>query len=153
MLEENSLYYNFLDVLRLHHCRMQVLLDSIGIYPGQPPFLFLLGKQEGLSQKELAKILQITPATLAVTVKRMEKAGLVTRKQDEKDQRVFRVYLTEEGKEKVQKAKEIMGNVEEDCFGKLSEEEKEQLSTLLTKVAINLKQINETEHRRPSCSR
>src|SRR5690606_33080780 len=73
-------------------------IQEYGLYPGQPSLLFSLAKREGQSQKELAEELEIKPATLTVMLNRMEKNGLVRRAPDEQDQRVSRIYLTDEGR-------------------------------------------------------
>ena len=136
MINKDSLYFTYLGTLRLHHYRMQLLLDEIGIYPGQPQLLFILSKREGMSQREISEILKITPATLTVMLKRMEKVDLIGREQDEKDQRILRVYITEKGKSITKKAKDAMEKIEEDCFGNFSEEEKHKLKELLNKMKI-----------------
>lgn len=147
MLDKNSLHFTYLETLRLYHYRTQILLDEIGIYPGQPPLLFLLNKKEGRSQKELADMLRIAPATLTVMLRRMEKAGLVERKQDEKDQRILRVYLTEKGRVMTKKAKGVIREIEKDCFGNFNEEEKEKLQELLNKMRANLEEVNKKRGR------
>lgn len=137
-LDRNSLYFSFLEVQRLHYYLTHVLLDKISVYPGQPPMLFILNKNNGISQKELAEKLKVKPATITVMLKRMEKANMVVRKQDTEDQRISRVYITEEGREVCKKAVEVMKDVELECFGSLSEEEKEKLKGLLDKMKYNL---------------
>jgi len=112
-INRDSLYYIFLEILRLHYYRSHVLLEEIGVYHGQPPMLFILNKTDGQSQKELATILGVTPATITVMLKRMEKSNLVIRKQDDEDQRISRVYITEEGKEIANKAKQVMNDIDE----------------------------------------
>ena len=52
-----------------------------------------------LSQREIAEKLRIKPPTVNVTVQRLEKAGFLCRKADEKDQRISRIYLTEKGRQ------------------------------------------------------
>ena len=147
MHNRNSLYFTYLETLRLYHYRTQTLLDEIGIYKGQPPLLFLVSKREGRSQREIAEILRITPATLTVMIKRMEKADLLKRVQDPKDQRVLRVYLTEKGKDITEKAKGVMDEIEKDCFGNFTEEEKEILQGLLNKMKVNLEEVNKDRRR------
>ena len=39
-------------------------MQELGIYPGQIPVLGLVAKKDGLSQRELAKILNIKPPTV-----------------------------------------------------------------------------------------
>lgn len=145
IIDRNSLYYVFLEIQRLHYYRSHKLLDEIGIYHGQPPMLFILNKKDGQSQKELADRLNVKPSTITVMLGRMEKSGLVERRQDDEDQRVSRVYITEEGKNVCEKAKEVMKNLEEECFGNLSSEEKIILRRLLLQIRDNLQAANHKE--------
>ena len=101
-----------------------------------------MNKKEGRSQRELAEALRIAPATLTMMLKRMEKADLVKRVQDEKDQRILRVFLTERGREITKKAKEVIGEIEDDCFGNFTDMEKENLKELLKKMKVNLEEVN-----------
>lgn len=137
-IKRDSLYYIFLEVLRLHYYRTHVLLDEIGVYPGQPPMLFILNKKDGQSQKEIAKTLNLKPSTITVMLKRMENANVVIRKPDPNDQRISRVYLTDEGRAICKKAVEVMKVIEEESFGNFSGEEKELLKKLLLKMKDNL---------------
>ena len=81
-------------------------MQELGIYPGQIPVLGLLAHRDGLSQKEIAERLRIKPPTVNVTVQRLEKAGFLYRKADEKDQRISRIYLTEKGHKAKEKGME-----------------------------------------------
>jgi DNA-binding MarR family transcriptional regulator len=141
-INKDSLYYIFLEILRLHYYRSHVLLEEIGVYHGQPPMLFILNKADGQSQKELARILGVTPATITVMLKRMEKSNLVLRKQDDEDQRISRVYITEEGKEIANKAKQVMNDIDQECFGNFTVEEKIILRRLLMQMRDNLSTAN-----------
>ena len=58
----------------------------------------LLYKNDGMSQKEMARALNLSPATMTVTLKRMEKAGLVLREMDEHDQRIQDHVFLDAGK-------------------------------------------------------
>lgn len=88
----------FARVVRLYYSRMQAQLAEVGLYRGQPPIMALLHKRDGMSQKEMARALNLSPATMTVTLKRMERAGLIEREMDGRDQRILRVHLSEEGK-------------------------------------------------------
>lgn len=136
--QAKSPYHIFHQVIGLHHYRTHQLLENQGVYPGQPPLLFALHKENGQSQRELSQKLGVQPATVTMMVKRMTKAGLIERKQDKEDQRVSRVYLTKEGEETRKRMAIIMGQIENECFGSLSEEEKETLKVLLCKMKENI---------------
>lgn len=60
--------------------------------------LFYLGKDSELSQKELAKLMNIKGSTVARLVDRLEIGGYVKRKKDIKDRRITNLELTYEGK-------------------------------------------------------
>ncbi|HHX60909.1 MAG TPA: winged helix-turn-helix transcriptional regulator [Epulopiscium sp.] len=136
--QKNSPYHIFHQVIGLHHYRTHQLLDNQGAYPGQPPLLFALHKQDGQSQKELSEKLGIQPATITMMVKRMVKAGLIEKKQDQEDQRVSRIYLTKEGKDTRERVAIIAKKIEEECFSSLTDEDKEVFGKLLIKMRENL---------------
>lgn len=145
IINKDSLYYLFLEIQRLHYYRTHVLLEEIGVYHGQPPMLFILNKKDGQSQKELAEWLNIKASTITVMLNRMEKANLVMRKQDTEDQRISRVYITEEGREVCKKASDVMKNLEDECFGNFTVEEKVILRRLLMQMKDNLLVANDVE--------
>lgn len=145
IINKDSLYYLFLEIQRLHYYRTHVLLDEIGVYHGQPPMLFILNKKDGLSQKEIGDILKVKASTITVMVTRMEKAGIVERRQDSEDQRVSRVYITEEGRKLCKKANGVMKNIEAECFGNFSVEERIILKRLFMQIKDNLLVVNDVE--------
>ena len=59
--------------------------------------LEVLGRGGGLSHRELAGALGITPATLTPVVDELERAGEVRRERDRDDRRVVRLSITPEG--------------------------------------------------------
>ncbi|ABW20210.1 MarR family winged helix-turn-helix transcriptional regulator [Alkaliphilus oremlandii] len=137
--DPNSLQHIFAQVIRLYHQRTQGLLDKVGVYPGQPFLLFALVHMNGQSQKDLAEKLNIKASTIATMVKRMEKVGLIERRQDPVDQRVSRVYITEEGKKVCEEVMKIKETISQETFCNFTEEEQLLLRRLLMQVHENLK--------------
>lgn len=128
----------FIRAAKKHFHTRYALLQDVDIHPGQPPLLFALSKKDGQIQKDLAAQLHIQAATLTVMLNRMEKNGLVERRTDERDQRVTRVYLTEQGREVKEKVSEAINRMEAICFRNFSESEKEQFSNMLQRMIDNL---------------
>ena len=137
-MNKDSLYFTFLEVSRLHHYRTHVLLDEIGLYHGQPPMLFILNKEDGQSQTELASKLNLKAPTITVMLRRMEKTGLVVRKQDNQDQRISRVYITDKGRQVCDEAIKVAKKIEQEFFERITEEEKTILRRLLMQMKENL---------------
>lgn len=114
---------------------------DMGIHPRQIPMLKILSRRDGVSQSELCKMLCIKPSTVTVSLKRMEKMELVRREQDQRDQRVIRVYLTGKGKEIVRQTKEVLKDYEKTMITGLSEAEICLLRRMLEQIRSNLEQI------------
>lgn len=139
------MYGLFHQVIRLHFQQVHAALEPLGLYPGQPPVLFVLAKKSGLKQRELAKHLHIQPATLTVMLKRMESSGFVSRSPDPQDQRVSRVYLTDKGRELCQTVRAAFASMEQKYFGALTPEDKEKMKEGLTLVRDRLLEQSQDE--------
>ena len=63
--------------------------------------LFRLRKQEGLSQVDLADVLELQPISLVRLLDRLVDAGLLERRHDPKDRRANRLFLTARGRQLV----------------------------------------------------
>jgi DNA-binding MarR family transcriptional regulator len=69
--------------------------------------MLLLWEKDGRSVNELGQPLMLDSGTLTPLLKRMEKAGFVTRARDERDERVTRIFLTDNGRSLRAKAETI----------------------------------------------
>ena len=79
----------------------QALLERIaplGIVPGQFPALLALWEKDGITQKELVARLDIEQATMANTLTRMERDGLIRRTKHPSDARAQQIWLTARAK-------------------------------------------------------
>ena len=70
-----------------------------GLYFGQLPILWYIGENKGCTQREIAEALGVTPASIALSTKRMQKAGLLDKQTDAQDLRCNRLSLTQKGLE------------------------------------------------------
>ena len=91
---ESSLGYlvNHLGRLLAHGLREQIA--PYGVVPGQFAQLLALYETDGITQAELCARVQIEQPTMANTLARMQRDGLITRTPDPVDQRRSRVWLT-----------------------------------------------------------
>jgi DNA-binding MarR family transcriptional regulator len=110
-------------------------------YDAQPPqnlVLDALAEQDGLTPGQLARLLQVAGPTAVKMAQRMEANGLVSRRRDDPDERLVRVYLTERGRE-IQRpiAKEIR-EVARTATRGLSAEQRSALYAGLNQIRSNL---------------
>ncbi|MCW0001209.1 MarR family transcriptional regulator [Pararhizobium sp. YC-54] len=80
--------------------------QKLGFAPGQFPVLLELWSEEGLTQKQLLDRLDIEQATMANTLARMERDGLVLRKKHPTDKRAQQIFLTVKARDMEREAKE-----------------------------------------------
>ncbi|WP_262312110.1 MarR family winged helix-turn-helix transcriptional regulator [Acidiphilium sp. AL] len=64
-----------------------------GMNRAQWAMLLKLARHPGLSQKDLAELLEVEPMTVARLTDRLEARGLVERRADPNDRRIWRLHL------------------------------------------------------------
>lgn len=74
------------------------VLEPLGLTHPQYLVMLALWSEDGRSAGDLAATLALEPATLSPLLKRLEAAGLVTRRRSETDERVLRIELTDAGR-------------------------------------------------------
>ena len=80
--------------------------QKLGFAPGQFPVLLELWSEEGLTQKQLIDRLDIEQATMANTLARMERDGLIVRRRHPTDKRAQQIFLTDRARAMEEEAKE-----------------------------------------------
>ncbi len=113
---------------------------ELDLSPGQPKVLSRLRYQEGYLQKDLAALCHVEPATMVVLLSNMEKRGMIRKEVDHVSggKRAYRIYLTEEGRRLAEQVDRVVEEIEQKSFAGFTEEEKDQLITLLGRMTENL---------------
>lgn len=111
-----------------------------------PHVLFMLQKAsakgaDAMTQKEIADFFGIAPASAAVSLKRMEHAGLVNRVTDETDQRRNRITLTEKGKRQADACKRAIYDLHTLLVKGFDENEKQNLCVYYERMIDNMKTL------------
>jgi len=90
---QRDLMFLLHDVARLIRVDADKRAREHGMTRAQWGILIWLERQPGLSQKELAEILEVEPITVARLIDRLEGRGMVERRPDPKDRRIWRLHL------------------------------------------------------------
>ena len=135
---EESLNYQLIQVMKEHRQRAEEALSQLGLHVSQELILFVLWREEGLSQSELAAHLRVELPTVTKAVQRMERAGLLIRQPDEEDTRVSRVYMTEQGRGLYAPALKLWQDLEACMLQGMTEIEQALLRRLLQQMVANL---------------
>jgi len=130
--------------ISIAHFHLGMLLDKqleekqLKIRKGQNRFLWNIYRNEGMSQKELGAYLHVEKATTAKAVQKLIEAGYIYKKEDEKDRRLYRLYMTEEGKMVIPELKEIRETINNTALANFSEEQEKEFFEFLQKFNENL---------------
>ena len=129
-----SLHYLLMKSHAMVHRRVTSKTASIGLTSGQPKVLDFLLRFHEADQKTIAAYCEIEPATVGSILSRMETSGLVVRRQKEGNRRSLYVSLTEKGVNAAEKLTEIFRSVEDEATCRLSEDERDTLRELLSRI-------------------
>ena len=81
------------DVARLLRIDADKRARAQGMTRAQWGILIWLDRQPGISQKELSELLEVEPITVARLIDRLEGRGMVERRPDPRDRRIWRLHL------------------------------------------------------------
>ena len=143
-MRENMPGILFQSVERARKQAIQTELSRRGLGTlGQPMILFLL-KDKGregriAAQKELSDAMHVSPATVAVSLKSLEREGYVEKLADETDQRRKAVRLTPKGEAAIQRCVQVFEAVDQSMFEGFRPEETRQACGYLMRRLHNLR--------------
>jgi DNA-binding MarR family transcriptional regulator len=108
------------------------------VTPPQWGLLSLLYGQDGLTVGTISQRRVVDAPTITGIVTRLEQNGLVSRQRDDKDRRVVKVYLTDEGRAITGLLFEVVEKMNEAILHGFSGEEKRDLLTMLQRIVTNV---------------
>ena len=113
-------------------------IAPLGIVPGQFPALLALWERDGLTQKELLQLVAIEQATLANTLNRMERDGLIARKEHPADARARTIHLTEKARSIRDAAYQAAMDTNQEALSGLSDEEHQAFLNFMRRTITEL---------------
>ena len=131
----------FMKYHRLHHLFFQFITRSMGnplVHPGQARLLGCLLEKGSISQGELNRHMQVSAAAVAVSLKRLEQQGLITRQQNPGDRREKLLSLTPFGVRMAQDIRLAVDRMEELAIRGFTEEELHSMAGYLDRMMDNL---------------
>jgi len=141
MLRENlSRNFGFLlnDVARLLRTAYDRRIRELGLTRAQWWVLTHLFRSDGITQTELAELLEIEKPTLGRLLDRLETKGWVRRTHDARDRRIWRVKLTKEVEPALRTMRSIAAELRRDALAGLSAAERERFVDSLLAIKSNL---------------
>lgn len=143
-----KLFLALIDSSSAHAEASRKIFSTLALSEGQPKILYILRRQDGLMQKNLAALCGIRESTLTTLLSKLDEKGLVRRerKLTTTGKSSFAVFLTEEGRKIAERLEQEVERLEECSFRGFSREERETLLSMLSRITHNLRE-NETQTR------
>ena len=138
--EDLSRNFGFIlnDVARLLRTAFDRRVKSLGLTRSQGWVLNHLFRNNGVTQSELAEILQVEKATLGRLLDRLEAKGWVRRENHADDRRAKRVFLTEEVEPALRAMRAAAADLRRDALAGLSAEDQTRFVDALLAIKVNL---------------
>ena len=132
--DDNYIGYMLSDVARLIRTIFDRRVRDIGLTRAQWLVLSRVYRRPGVSQTELADMLEVDRASAGRMIDRMEKNGWVERRPDRTDRRINRLHLTDDARKVHADMWAIAEATVDDALSPLSASEREQYAELTAKV-------------------
>lgn len=105
-----------------------------GLHLGQDHLLAVLWAEDGRTPGEIAAAVHVSTPAVVKMSGRLVDAGLITRRRDDRDNRLVRLWLTDEGRALREPIEDARRRVEEQVTADLTDEERAVLMSALAKV-------------------
>lgn len=128
---------------QVHHRVFDLMMSGLKLYRTQHHTLLFVSRNPAVSQTRIANDMKKSPAAVAVTLKKLESDGYVTRLTDKNDGRFHQVSITEKGQALLDCTRERFNRVEEAAFAGFSKEELENFYDMLGRVTQNMKNLEQ----------
>ena len=129
---------------RMQHRIVEARVRSLGIHPSQHFMLMRLSDMGRFpSQAQIAEELDVSPASVARTLKQLEAGGYIERCGSDVDGRRNEIAISAKGEEMVQRSREIFGRLETVNYAGFTPEELDQLEALLKREMENLRRLEQ----------
>lgn len=138
--EDLSRNFGFIlnDVARLMRTTFDRRVKSLGLTRSQWWVLNHLFRNDGVTQSELAVILDVEKPSLGRLLDRLEAKGWIRREGDAGDRRAKRVFLTEEVQPAIKAMRTAAAEVRREALAGLPSEDQERFVDILLAIKTNL---------------
>jgi len=127
------------DITEITRCGSQYRLDRLspmGLKACHASYLTEICANPGISQDGLARLICINKSNVARQAAVLEEEGFITRVASPADKRVMELYPTEKATALLPQIQDILTCWEDCITGDLTEEEKELITLLLSKMKV-----------------
>lgn len=135
---DREILYVLNDVARLMRTRADQRARTYGMTRAQWVILARLERQPGLTQNEIAALVEVEPISVARLIDRLEERALVERRADPKDRRVWRLHLLPAAEPVLRELKRHKTELRDEITAGMDQTELDALIDGLLKLKANM---------------
>ncbi|MGA0542442.1 MarR family winged helix-turn-helix transcriptional regulator [Neotabrizicola sp. VNH66] len=124
-------------IRRAHQISWAIFLDEcaeFGLTPVQYAALVAIGAQEVTDATRISSMIAFDRSTIGSVLDRLEKRGLIERRESQEDRRQRLISLTDAGRQLLEDCKDAVERVQNRIVGVLNREERETFLRLMSRI-------------------
>ena len=127
------------DIARMYKLRVRIEAENLGVKNAYRALLTALYIKDGGTQLSLAEKTGMKAPTISITLRKMEKEGLVKRVVDENDLRKTHVYLSDKGRETTERLNEGINGINSIFVEGMTDEEVDFFIKSLERIKASMR--------------
>ncbi len=136
--DDRDLAFAISDAARMLRIAFNDKARHLGLTQAQYRTLIFLNRQQGITQREMAKILEIRPITLTRLLDQLAANQLIERRANPNDRRSFQLYLTQKAEPVLDELTAIGVTLMQGATKGLGAQDKKQLAAMLVQFKNSL---------------
>ena len=136
-----ALSFRFDEIVRALSRRVDARLEAYDLSRTQWRLLAYIVRNHGMTQSEIARVLELERASVGQTIDIMERKELLTRTPSQTDRRVWRIEATKKAHDLLPELRPMVDRLHEQMFAGFSDGEIEQLGDLMDRIVNNIDEI------------
>jgi MarR family transcriptional regulator for hemolysin len=146
MLFEQEPHFKLVQLIAGIHIKIRLFTErrikSLNMTYPQLGALMALVRKDGITQRELAELLETDTTTAMVLCDSLQKKGWLKRRRDKTDRRVNRLVLTEAGRNSCTEALSLIQSGYEHVFSKASLDKVNEVLPFLEELYQGIKEVS-----------
>ena len=136
-----ALSFRFDEIVRALSRRVDARLEAYDLSRTQWRLLAYIVRNHGMTQSEIARVLELERASVGQTIDIMERKELLTRSPSQTDRRVWRIEATQKAHDLLPELRPMVDRLHEQTFAGFSDGEIELLGDLIDRIVNNIDEI------------
>lgn len=137
----DNLGFLIADIARLTRRAFQERLEGAALSVAEARTLYLVSRNEGMRQVDLANLLEVQPIAMARLIDRLQQMRLVERRPVPEDRRAYQIYLLPEARPALDQLEKEASGLRRQITEGLSPDEVNALHDALSNMRTNLQTL------------